>query len=234
MSSELFENERYFYHSSSDDKIEYVIKKVKTWMGASLPCPFYNKSHDDIMKILKSMQAYGKVKSLTHSQSQYLLSMNKKYSQNSYHANLSWDYSEERKKNAKIASEFYSKIDHGAYFKNTRTKVDADENLTCEEYQSLCENKYSERIIDELTREPRFKKGDKVQIRINRLMSLVKLNNTYFKNSMREQYAIVIEDNAKMPITCAKGCRTYKILPVGYPKPIYAEERDLKRAKKIK
>jgi len=171
---------------------------------------------------------------LTYGQESYLNALFSDYSNENYEQCLNWAYTEEKKAAAKTIAEYYSSIDGGAYFTAARHKIREDMPLSYKEWHRMCDNKYSRRILEEVSRDPRFKKGQQVQIRVNRLSNLVKLNNVYFKREMIENYAIVIDDNAKIPISNAKGCRTYKILPIGYPKAIYAEERDIKRAKKLK
>ena len=107
------------------------------------------------------------------------------------------------------------------YYSSYIRRVDAKEMLTEQQYEKFCKNKYTLKALEAHFSEPLFKVGEIVSIRGSESSAArMGINKGLFVVSNTE------------PITSArKGCKKYKLLPVGQAKPIFFEEWQLKKKK---
>jgi len=151
----------------------------------------------------------------------------------------SWD--EEKQETARICAEYYLKT---GYFTDAAHKILAhyppadgrgclppagakEPYIPSEKlYRKMCENKYAQRVLAAHRDAPVFPVGSLVAFRTSAPWKL--------RQASLVHQALVIRVNAKAPTSAAKGAKIYEVLPVGAQKPVFAEERWLKRAPKPK
>jgi len=147
----------------------------------------------------------------------------------------SWD--EEKQETARICAEYYMKT---GYFTDLAQKILAHyPTVGClppepkapfvpseKQFRSMCENKYAQRVLAAHRDAPVYPVGSLVAFRTNAPWKL--------RQASLVHQALVIRVNAMTPTSAAKGAKIYEVLPVGVQKPVFAEERHLKRAPKPK
>ena len=153
-------------------------------------------------------EQYNKNGSLTEAQLNAVNKIDKKYSEETVVDYDRWkgEYDEEKKEVAQISENILS---------------DPDFVPTEKQFNSMCKNKFTEKVIRETRSEPRFKVGQLVQGRKN---APIKIRDSYFS---------VIETGAEPVISAAKGAKVYTLLPLGKTQVVNCEERFLKKAQKI-
>jgi hypothetical protein len=129
-------------------------------------------------------------------------------------------YAEEQKEIAKICAFYYK--NNPPYFKELAEKIlsDSDFAPTEKQFNAMCKNKFTQKVIRETKAKPKFATGQLVQGRKNAPISI------------RDSYFSVIEVGAKPVISAAKGAKIYTLLPLGRTQVIDCEERFLKKAQK--
>ena len=138
---------------------------------------------------------------------------------------------DDRKREVMVVCAEYYKDSNYFYLLSDRISRDAGYIPTEGEYNSLCLNKYSARVVEATFSEPLYKVGSIVQVRggaRDALWGLAKPN----------QMCLVIEHGHKSVTSAAKGAKPYLVLPFGATVPIDVEERHIKKmidkSKKIK
>tara|TARA_R100000008_G_scaffold75407_1_gene54635 strand:- start:213 stop:824 length:612 start_codon:yes stop_codon:yes gene_type:complete len=136
------------------------------------------------------------------------------------------NFDEKKKENLKVVARYY---DCAGYFQRLVSKVlrpeDGKEYIPTEkEYRSMCENKYAMKILAAWNEKPLYDNGSMVLLRTSAPLSIKRVCNN--------DQAIVLQSNAKEPISAAKGAKIYKILPVGSAETFFIEERYIKKYKK--
>lgn len=144
----------------------------------------------------------------------------------------------------------YSDTKSSYFYWQRRRVLDDPEGhtLTKSEFNSMCQNKYAIKLLEEQSTEPKFKKGQLVLVRAtNRLDLSPILAEGNQKRSLRNRNYVIHRDAARgnkvgamilkvdpMPTyrQPSKGCRVYKIVPFGETIPLFACEKDLKVYKK--
>ena len=111
-----------------------------------------------------------------------------------------------------------------SYFSTYIKLYDAGVNLNEEQYNKLCKNKYASKVLQAHFSEPLFKVGEIVSLR----GSLDGLERRKMHKGM------FVVSNTEAITSARKGCKKYKVLPVGGIKPLFFEESQLKKYKKIK
>jgi hypothetical protein len=120
-----------------------------------------------------------------------------------------------------VCAEYYRDSN---YFYLLAQRILLDDNYipTENEYNSLCLNKYSARVIEATFSEPLYKVGSIVQIRGGARDALWGLADP-------NQMCLVIEQGHKPIVSAAKGAKPYLVLPFGATVPINVEERHIKK-----
>jgi len=141
-----------------------------------------------------------------------------------------WDT--ERAEIAKVVALYYRSS--GYYFQNLCHRVLTGNALGPTDYNKLCENKYALKVVEEHFKEPRFEKGEVVQVR-----STVSINSHYLHENgeytrLNNAHALILEPDALPIRRASKGAKVYRILPFGSQKSYYVSESDLKKARKKK
>ena len=129
-------------------------------------------------------------------------------------------YDNEKKEVAIICAHYYK--NNPPYFKDLAEKIlnESDFVPTEKQFVSMCENKFTQKVVTETKIEPKFLVGQLVQGRKN---APIKIRNCYFS---------VIEIGAKPVISSAKGAKIYTLLPLGKTQLANCEERFLKKVRK--
>ena len=106
-------------------------------------------------------------------------------------------------------------------------------------YSRLTDNKYFKKILAAVRSEPKFEAGQLVQFRAS--SSLPQRNplaepshHGFGFSKLAGMYAVVLQVAPFAPRTAARGTKPYKVLVRGKATPVFAEERFLKKAKKVK
>ena len=110
------------------------------------------------------------------------------------------------------------------YFQTYVKLYDASKNLSEEQYKKLCQNKYAVKVLDAHFADPLFEVGD--------LVSLRGSDRNLKSRGMHK--GMFVLSNTETITSARKGCKKYKLLPVGGHKPLFFEERELKKYKKPK
>ena len=152
------------FEERSED-LEKRINKIKENMEK---CDPWHRHVDFIETLLPYFKRKGR---LTHSQINYLSSIEDRYSDEKIKEETSWkeSYSEEQRDIAVKVSVYYRESDV-PYFSDLVQKVLQDKEnhfLTKHEFTKLCMNKYSSKVLEEYSRSPRFGKGDLVELRLS-------------------------------------------------------------------
>jgi len=131
------------------------------------------------------------------------------------------EYLSSHKINASICAKYY--LANPPYFNDLATKVVSNPDFipTKAQYNAMCTNKYTKRVLAEYETDPVFNKGDIVQFREANSMP-------YHLYQFRGKPCVVIENNTGVIMTHAKGAKNYKILPFGHTQMLECQERYLK------
>ena len=120
-----------------------------------------------------------------------------------------------------VCAEYYKDSN---YFYMLAERILSDDNYipTENEYNSLCLNKYSARVMEATFSEPLYEIGSIVQIRGG-------AKNALWGLAEPSQMCLVIEQDHKPVASAAKGAKPYLVLPFGTTVPINVEERHIKK-----
>ena len=135
-------------------------------------------------------------------------------------------YDKEKRARAQVAANYY--LNNGPYFRNLCERILSEEDfiLTEKQYHKMVENKYVSKVFAAINDEPKYPVGSIVQVRAT-------CNDPYVRHALaNNKPAVVISDNEPV-ISAARGAKRYKLLPVGASTMVVAEERWIKKAKKI-
>ena len=160
-----------------------------------------------------------------------------------YFESIEADYGHKAKEDRKIWEENYDEAKRdiafkvASYYKTTtyfsylvnKVLSNPDTFIVPEKrWSKFCENKWAKKVLAQYEQEDLFKKGDVVQIRSKNRIG--KANGVRTVN-LRDKSCVILEANCKPITESFKGSKVYKILIFGIPKPVFAFESDLKRAR---
>ena len=169
-------------------------------------------------------EQYNKNGSVTEAQLNAVKKIEEKYSKDTIAEYKRWKikYDDEKKEIAKICALYYR--NNPPYFKDLSEKIlkDPDFTPTEKQFNSMCKNKFTQKVVDETKAEPKFARGELVQGRKNGPLKI------------RDYYFSVIEIGAKPVVSSAKGAKIYTLLPLGETQMVECEERFLKKIRKTK
>ena len=136
------------------------------------------------------------------------------------HKNWEKDYNDEKRRVAKICASYYK--ENPPYFSNLVEKVLNDDTFipTKAQYDSMCGNRYSERVILATDSKPLFPVGSVVQGRASAPRNL--------KNKL---FSVIVTDHRPV-YKAVKGGKVYLLLPFGSDTTVECEERYLKKVRK--
>tara|TARA_R110000824_G_scaffold227461_2_gene415268 strand:- start:2397 stop:3053 length:657 start_codon:yes stop_codon:yes gene_type:complete len=159
---------------------------------------------------------------VTEAQLKAIKKIEDKYSKETFLDYEKWkeQYDSEKKEVAKICAFYYK--NNPPYFKDLSEKILSDSNFipTEKQFNSMCKNKFTQKVIEQTRAIPKFEAGQLVQGRKN---APLKIRDCYFS---------VIEVGAKPVISSARGAKIYTLLPLGKTQIVECEERFLKKMKK--
>lgn len=93
------------------------------------------------------------------------------------------------------------------------------------EFNKLTKNKYAQKVLQQHKAEPKYLVGSYVAARVG---------NFPLKHACGGKPCIVVAVNALPIVSAAKGSKIYKLLPIGRAETVFAEERQIMKARKIK
>jgi hypothetical protein len=98
-------------------------------------------------------------------------------------------------------------------------------------FKKIIENKYIQKIINELEKQPAYSVGSTVALRAGVSLSDIPDANLY--REMKELQSVPLFVMAVLDTVgaSAKGAREYAILPAGWTRTIKVQERHIKKAK---
>ncbi len=142
----------------------------------------------------------------------------------------SWtqDWDDEKEEKFLIALRYYNRTGYysslvGKYLVYEGDNVVRKGVPSMKEYNKIVENKYAAAVIRNLKEEPKFAAGEGAVFRANAEWGL------------RGKTCVVLKYGGVEKVRShAKGAKPVQVLIIGHPKPVWTEERRLKKAKKRK
>ena len=144
-----------------------------------------------------------------------------------------WD--EDKRRLWNIAMDYYEQ--NRPYFSN---EVDKHKEARREEreyippqrtFKKITENKYVQKIVNELNKQPAFSAGSIVALRANVGLSDISGANLYREIKELQSVPLFVMAVLDTVGASAKGAREYQILPAGWTRTIKIQERHIKKAK---
>jgi hypothetical protein len=160
-------------------------------------------------------------RSLSKRQIEVLDKIKGEYTAEAVAARAKWqdEYQNHHRANAIVVATYYS---HTGYFKDPTHSILNDDNYVPSQhlFNKMCKNKYAVKVLSAWHAPPKYPAGTAVMSRAGQSWAL-------------RDGGVVISVNE--PITSAsKGCKRYKILPYGAPRPVTCEEKHIKLFRKKK
>lgn len=191
---------------------------------------------------IESINKQGARKALSERQHKLFYKIEERYSPEAKAAETSFrDSFDTRKKESwKVVINYYRKT--GSYYAREVAKTinDPDYIPSAIEYERVCNNKYSKRIIAAHFDPPKYEINTLVQFRANAARNRSSLGfrhhdgwlNYGLFSKIKDDLFVVINNGTDEPIvSAAKGAKVYIVLPLGKADVYRIEERFLKKAK---
>lgn len=136
------------------------------------------------------------------------------------------DYPKFRRE-AIVCAKYY--LANPPYFEDLSTKIISDPEFvpTKSQFEALCNNRYTKKVLKEYHRTPAYAKGDLVQIRENK-------NVPWHLARLSQKLCVVIDNKHDLVPSHAEGSKVYKLLPFGKQQTMLCQERWIKPFRKIK
>ena len=163
---------------------------------------------------------------LSERQTEILDRIKAKYSDEAMGARDQWyaTWNEEKAERYRVAMGYYGA---GDYFRKQVNAYQANPSLipTIDEYNKVTDNKFVKKVFEGWFSAPKYAVGSMVALGSGATYAQARLcpNNL--------NLAVIIQVNAAIPSSAARGCKVYKLLPVGGTQMFLCEERQLKRAR---
>ncbi len=196
---------------------------------------------------LNSIKKQVKNKTLSPGQRKYLEDIESNCSTAKIEEADAWvlNYNDDLREIAVICAEYYENAPDGqSYFRETRRKVIDNPKghvLSKKDFTRMCMNKYADKVIRESQSDPRFVKGQMVQLRASNRIDMYPTETREERTRYYKMYrqaargekvmGMILEVNARPIYRSTVGGKVYKVLPIGDSNPIFACEKDLKKAK---
>ena len=130
------------------------------------------------------------------------------------------NYDEEKREIASICALYYK--NNPPYFSQLAERIfnELDFVPSEKQYKSMCENKFTKKVIEATKAEAKYPVGTVIRGRKNAPINI------------RDSLFSVIKINATAVQSAAKGAKMYELLPFGKTHTIFCEERYLKKINK--
>jgi len=141
-------------------------------------------------------------------------------------ANWRDSFDEEKSKKTKAAASYYA--NGGVYYRNLCERILSEPDFVPSEkqYRKMVENKYMAKVFAAMTNVPMYPVGSVVQLRAT-------CTDYYVRQALANEKPAVVISTDEPVISAAKGAKRYKLLPIGSASIVVAEERWIKKAKKM-
>ena len=167
---------------------------------------------------------------LSPKQERFFQQIQGRWSDEAIKTRASWtqDWDDEKEEKFLIALRYYNRTGYysslvGKYLVYEGDNVVRKGVPSMKEYNKIVENKYAAAVIRNLKEEPKFAAGEGAVFRANAEWGL------------RGKTCVVLKYGGVEKVRShAKGARPVQVLIIGHPKPVWTEERRLKKAKKRK
>lgn len=224
------------------DRIESIINNVNLAHDVEV---INNSTRWRFVEFLRKMQRQiDKGYRISPGQRNYIDSIAEQCSDKVMKEHKEWleNYSDELREVAVICADYYASAPVGQrYYQETREKVLQDpENhiLSKSRFYRMCGNKYAVKVIKETLAEPKFSKGQMVEIRKSNRLDMSPSNvqgsgvyQLHRRAARGRIFAVVLEVAPRPVYRTAVGAKVYKILPLGDSNPVLVCERDIKKAR---
>ena len=167
---------------------------------------------------------------LSPKQERFFQQIQGRWSDEAIKTRASWtqDWDDEKEEKFLIALRYYNRTGYysslvGKYLVYEGDNVVRKGVPSMKEYNKIVENKYAAAVIRNLKEEPKFAAGEGAVFRANA------------EWDQRGKTCVVLKYGGVEKVRShAKGARPVQVLIIGHPKPVWTEERRLKKAKKRK
>ena len=130
-----------------------------------------------------------------------------------------------RRKEAIVCAKYY--LANPPYFEDLASRIISDPRFipTKSQFEALCNNKFTKKVLKEYHREPVYEKGALVQVRDSKTVPwhLAKLS---------QKLCVVIDNKHDLIPSHAEGSKVYKLLPFGKQQTMLCQERWIKPFRK--
>ena len=139
----------------------------------------------------------------------------------------SWD--DEKAETLRVCADYYMAT---GYFRDVAEKVKLDDGFipTPKLYKTMCENKYTMKVMDAYRAEPKFPVGSLATLRKSRSNGYMAISGS----PPWEDINVLVLATDEPIVSSAKGCKRYRCMIVGGTDVLFCEERDLKKIKRKK
>lgn len=139
-------------------------------------------------------------------------------------ASFSGQWDDIMAENYRIALGYYKTV---GYFTRQVKALAADPSYTptIEQYRKVTDNKFARKVLAGWHAEPKFVPGAMVALAAGATW------RDSEKCPNKHNLCVVVATNAAIPTSAARGCKVYKVLPVGGAQTFLIEERYLKRGR---
>ena len=166
---------------------------------------------DSTHSFLRSLQNFHEeFKGLTSNQFKSLKDVEKNLLEKKSIEHEDWkkEYDEEKRKNIIICAEYYKA--NPPYYASLVDKILNDNNFvpTKKQYFSMCDNKYTKKVLRETFSKSLFNAGALAQGRKSA------------PPEIKDKYVAIIAINERPVTSAAAGAKTYLVLPLGESRPI--------------
>ena len=168
--------------------------------------------------LLKQLRSGG---ALSERQQEVLASIESQWTVAEVDKRVTWeqDFTPEMRQRFDVMVQYYRK--NGYFHQVVGRAVLSPEKVPSKgDYERLTVNKYAAKVLAGYFDAPKYAVGSMVALRGNASWAL--------RRKLPTGLAVVIAENAVVPVAAARGNKVYKLLPVGSTQTIFAEERDLK------
>lgn len=130
------------------------------------------------------------------------------------------EYDDEKREIARICAHYYRA--NPPYYAHVIEKIISDDNYvpTEKQYKAMCNNKYTQKVVNETKADPKYLPGTLVRGRKSA------------DESIKDKTGTVIETDAAPITSAAAGAKVYSVLFFGESNVVFCEERYLKKVYK--
>jgi len=181
---------------------------------------------------------FGKYHTLSEPQVKTIQNISAKFSPEAIKEREAWyaSFDEDRAEILRVCAHYYM---HTGYFRDICDEISLNEKFvpTPKQYKSMCENKYTAKVMAAYRAEPKFPVGSLVTLRPAKARSIEYLvGNVGWKTpqTQRVEINVLVLSTTEPIISAAVGGKRYKCMPIGSTKTFCCDERDIKKMKRGK